>query len=123
MAPARAGGAIVPDSTPSPAARVARQEPGACCAIQRRMSSARQTVTRGDNLTGCGNVFASMRRHSVDFEIGTNCSTCVCRKKPVSGRQSLGDGIRGAALCTVAVGGKDGVGDERMIWPVAASAA
>lgn len=60
-----------------------------CSAIQRRTSSARHAVTRGDNFTGAGNVPASTRRHRVDFEMGTNVNTCGCRRKPVSGMCKL----------------------------------
>lgn len=49
------------------------------------MSSARQTVTPGESLSGAGNVRAWTRRHSVDFENGTSASTSGWRTKPISG--------------------------------------
>ena len=96
-----------------------------CSVIHRRMSSTRQTVTLGESLTGSGNVFASTRRHSVDFEIGTNCSTCVWRRKPVSGRRKLSDSRCGDAELRATVDGNgngnvDGDG-ERMIRPLRGS--
>ena len=55
-------------------------------AIQSRTSSARQAVTRGDSLTGAGNIPAVTWRHNVDFDTGTRASTCGRRTKPVGGR-------------------------------------
>ena len=53
--------------------------------MQRRMSSARQAVTRSDNFTGSGKVRACTRRHGVDLEMGTRDSIRAWRRKPVSG--------------------------------------
>jgi hypothetical protein len=58
--------------------------------IHRRTSSARQAVIPADSFTGLGNERARTCRHSVDFEIGTNASTCRWRRKPVSGKQGEG---------------------------------
>ena len=83
-----------------------------CRAIQLRMSSALHTVTRAESFSGCGKVRASMRRHKVDFENGTNTSTCGCRKKPVSGSTGAGrDGGKATAVTAeVEV-------DLGMMWP------
>lgn len=64
-----------------------------CSAIQRRTSSTRQTVTRGDSFTGAGNVPATTRRHKVDLDMGTKINTCGCRRKPVSGRVALVESV------------------------------
>jgi len=53
-----------------------------------------------------------MRRHKVDFEKGTNASTCGCRKKPVSGSTEAGREGRETVLVTVEV-----EVDLGMIWP------
>ena len=81
-------------------------------AIQSRMSSALHTVTRTESFKGWGNVCASTRRHRVDFENGTNASTCGCRKKPVSGSTGTwrDGGDAGAVTAEVEV-------DLGMIWP------
>ena len=63
--------------------------PGSCSSIQRRTSSARQAVTRGESLTGVGKVPAPTRRQRVDLEMGTKRSTCGCRRNPVAGRVKL----------------------------------
>ena len=67
----------------------------AAASIQRRRSSARQTVMRVDSLTGSGKEPTCTRRHSVDLEIGTKASTCHWRRKPVCG--NCGAGARDAA--------------------------
>ena len=64
-----------------------------CSAIQRRTSSTRQTVTRGESFTGAGNVPATTRRHKVDLDMGTKVNTCGCRRKPVSGRVTLVESV------------------------------
>lgn len=66
-----------------------------CSAIHRRTSSTLHTVTRGESLTGAGNVPASTRRHRVDFEIGIKLNTCGCRIKPVSGSVTLAESVVG----------------------------
>ena len=86
----------------SPAASFVRaaavgSPPLAWRSIQWRMSSARQTVTRSDNLSGCGKLRAWMRRQSVDLEIGTSASTCGWRTKPVWGSVVVGAGAPRAA--------------------------
>src|SRR5574343_1800169 len=78
-----------------PAHRHARHPGWPCCAIHRRMSSARQTVTRSESLTGSGKVRAWMRRQSVDLEMGTKASTWGWRKKPVSGNVRVETGAAG----------------------------
>ena len=72
-------------------------------AIQCRISSALHTVTRTESFTGCGNVLAWMRRHKVDFENGTNASTCGCRRKPVSGSTESGRDARETVRVTAEV--------------------
>ena len=64
-----------------------------CSTIQRRTSSTRQTVTRGESFTGAGNVPATTRRHKVDLDMGTKVNTWGCRRKPVSGRVALVDSV------------------------------
>ena len=76
------------------------------------MSSALHTVTRAESFSGCGKVRAWMRRHKVDFENGTNMSTCGCRKKPVSG--STGAGRDGGITAEVSAEVDVYLG---MIWP------
>ena len=81
-----------------------------CSKIQRRMSSARHAVTRADSFTGSGNDLDWIRRHKVDFEMGTSTNTCGCRRKPVSG--STGDKME--SVTAVAAEIEVGFG---MIWP------
>lgn len=68
-----------------------------CSIIQHRISSTRQTVTLAESFTGSGKDRAWIRRHKVDFEIGTNASTCGCRRKPVSGNVGTSDEMEGIA--------------------------
>jgi len=60
-----------------------------------KISSARQTVTRSESLTGSGKVRAWMRRQSVDLEMGTKASTWGWRRKPVSGNVRVETGAAG----------------------------
>jgi hypothetical protein len=55
-------------------------EAAPCSAIHRRMSSARQAVTRSDNLIGAGNRRAFTQRQSVDRETGISLSTWRWRR-------------------------------------------
>jgi len=76
------------------------------------MSSARHAVTRADSFTGSGNDLDWIRRHKVDFEMGTNTNTCGSRRKPVSGSTGVGDGMEGITEDAVEI--EIGFG---MIWP------
>src|SRR3569623_2126142 len=58
----------------------------AAAEINARMSSTRHTVTRGDSFTGAGNLPSFTPAHQVLRPTGMKSSTCVMRRKPVSGR-------------------------------------
>ena len=73
--------------------------------IKSRMSSTRQAVIFGPNLTGCGNRFDLTPAHHVLLETGIGPSGAMIflrRMNPVSGRQNFGIGDFAAAMGAVA---------------------
>ena len=81
-----------------------------CCSIQRRMSSARQTVTRSDSFTGVGNVRACTRHHSVDLEMGPTHRTGGWRRTRGPGNAALGAAAGGSAASVAGTGVRGMIG-------------